>query len=325
IDLTALEGAARDAIAAGRRIAAFVATLGTTDAFGLDDLEAIVALRDRLVTECGLDYRPHVHADAVIGWAWSVFQDYDFEENPLGFRGRTVRSLAAADHRIRHLGLADSIGIDFHKTGFTPYVSSLLLLKDGHDFELIARDRARMPYLYQAGEYHPGKYTLETTRSGMGPLAALANLLLFGKQGLRTLLGHAVEMAEVLREQLESHPDLAVLNGDNVGPVTLFRVYPHGVDTFTMPAQERTNPAFAEQLARHNDYNRRIFQRVYAEALAGRGVALSLTDCYRRTDYGEPIVALKSYVLSPFADEDRMRSIVRHVLQARDAEERGDR
>ena len=37
----------------------------------------------RIVREFALDYVPHVHADAVIGWAWSVFNDYDFEENPL--------------------------------------------------------------------------------------------------------------------------------------------------------------------------------------------------------------------------------------------------
>lgn len=322
VDIHALEQAARTAIAGGKQIAAIIATMGTTDAFGLDNLPAIVALRDRLVKECGLNYSPHIHADAVIGWAWSAFKDYDFPTNPLGFRGRTVRALAAADYQIRHLDLADSIGIDFHKTGFVPYVSSLFLVRDGGDFELIARDRARMPYLYQAGEYHPGKFTLETTRSGMGPMAALANLLLLGKQGLRTLLGHAVEMAEVLREQIESHPDLTVLNGENVGPVTLFRVYPHGVDTFTVPDHERRDPACAGQLAEHNEYNRRIFARVYAEALAGRGVALSLTNCYRRTDYGEPIVALKSYVLSPFADEDRMHSIVEHVLAARDEVEK---
>ena len=89
-----------------------------------------------------------------------------------------------------------------------------------------------MPYLYTSGEHHPGMYTLETSRSGIGPMAALANLLLFGKEGYRTLLGHAVEMAEVLREMIESHPNLTVLNGDNVGPVTLFRAYPDGVDTF---------------------------------------------------------------------------------------------
>ena len=94
-----------------------------------------------------------------------------------------------------------------------------------------------------------------------------------------------------------------MLNGDNFGPVTLFRVYPDGVDTFSMPQQERTDPAMRDQLRAHNDYNRRIFERVQHEALQGRGVVISLTDCYRETDYGEPIVALKSYILSPFSEE----------------------
>lgn len=318
IDLAALEQAARQAIEAGRRIAALIATMGTTDAFGLDDLQGVVALRDRLVQEYGLDYRPHVHADAVIGWAWSVFNDYNFLENPLGFRGRTVRALAAAHYRIQHLRLADSIGFDFHKTGYAPYTSTLVMFRQRDDLNLIARSREQMPYLYQSGEYHPGMYTLETTRSGMGPLAAVANLLLFGREGLRALLGHTVEMAEALREEIESHPNLSVLNGENVGPVTLFRVYPRGIDTFTVKEREREDAGYRDALREHNAYNRRIFERVNAEALSGRGVALSLTDSYRQTDYGEPIVALKSYVLSPFADEDRMKSIIRHVLQARE-------
>src|SRR5262249_1145532 len=144
-----------------------------------------------------LDYTPHIHADAVIGWAWSVFDDYPFATNPLGFRGRTVRALAAAARRVRHLGLADSIGIDFHKTGFTPSVSTLVLFRDQADLHRSARDKAAMPSLYQAGVHHPGMYTLETTRAGTGPMAALASLLLLGKDGYRTLLGHAVEMAEV--------------------------------------------------------------------------------------------------------------------------------
>ena len=40
---------------------------------------------------------------------------------------------------------------------------------------------------------------------------------------------------------------------------------------------------------------------VYAPAVP-RGVVISMTDCYRTSDYGEPIAALKSYFLSPFAD-----------------------
>ncbi len=317
IRLEALGDAARDALASGGKIAAIIATMGTTDAFGIDDLEAIYALRERLVAEFQLDYRPHIHADAVIGWAWSVFNDYNWLANELGFRGRTVRALAAASHRIRHVRLADSVGIDFHKTGFAPYVSSLVLTKDRADFDRIARPRATMPYLFQSGEYHPAMFTLETTRSGTGPLAALASLRLLGKEGLRVLLGHAVEMAEVLREHIEAHPNLTVLNGDNVGPVTLFRAYPDGIDTFHVKDRERSDPGYRDQLRAHNDYNRQIYELVHAEALAGRGVAISLTDCYRQTDYGESIVALKSYVLSPFADEGQMETVIREVLDAR--------
>jgi glutamate/tyrosine decarboxylase-like PLP-dependent enzyme len=318
MQIRALEDTARQQIERGRKIAAIVATMGTTDAFGIDDIQAISTLRDKLAAEYSLDYRPHIHADAVIGWAWSVFNDYDFLKNELGFRGRTVRALAAAQHRIRHLHLADSVGVDFHKTGFCPYVSSLVLFKDERDFGLIARPRELMPYLYQSGEHHPGMVTLETTRAGGGPMAALASMLLLGKEGYRALLGHAVEMAEVLREQVEGHPNLTVLNGDNVGPVTLFRSYPDGVDTFTIKAREQSDAGYRDALAAHNDYNRRIFALVHAEALAGRGVAISLTDCYRQTDYGEPIVALKSYVVSPFADETRMQTVLDEVLKARE-------
>ena len=144
-----LRESAFEAIKAGKKIAAIIATMGTTDAFGLDDLKSIVTLRDELVEKFELPYVPHVHADAVIGWAWSVFNDYDFEENALGFRPRTIRALAGACHHIRHLPLADSVGIDFHKPGFTPYISSLVLFKEGGDLTRLSRPQEQMPYLYQ--------------------------------------------------------------------------------------------------------------------------------------------------------------------------------
>jgi L-2,4-diaminobutyrate decarboxylase len=313
----ALATALRDIVRSGRRIACIVATMGTTDAFGLDDLAGIVKVRDQIVAELSLDYVPHVHADAVIGWAWSVFNDYDFEANPLGFRHRTVRALAGTARRIRHLGLADSLGIDYHKTGFAPYISSAVLLKDARDFDLLTRREEETPYIFQSGVRHPGKYTLETTRAGSGPLAAIANLRLFGKRGLQALLGHLVTMAEELREHLEGHAATTVLNGDNFGPVTLFRVYPDGVDTFSMPQQEQTDPSCREMLLKHNDYNRRIFELIQADALQGGGVVISLTDRYRMTDYGEPINALKSYILSPFSDDQHVNAVLDSIWKAR--------
>ncbi len=312
------ESMCRQLLKDGRKIACIVATMGTTDAFGLDDLHRLREIRDQLVEEFELDYVPHLHADAVIGWAWSVFNDYDFEANPLGFRHRTVRALAGTQRRMKHLDDADSIGIDFHKTGFTPYVSSMFLSRSSDDLSRISRDPAAMPYLFKTGHYHPGKYTLETSRGGGGPMSALANLLLLGKDGLRSLLGHLVSMSELLAEHLEGHSATTVLNSENFGPVTLFRVYPDGVDTFSIKQLEQRDPEHRDQLRAHNDYNRRIFQRIQSEALQGRGVVISLTDCYRETDYGEPIVALKSYIMSPFSDDQYIDAVLQSIWEARE-------
>jgi len=318
MDVDELRRHASQVLKSGRKIGGIIVTLGTTDAFGLDDIRAITTLRDELVQEFQLSYVPHIHADAVIGWAWSVFRDYPFEDNPLGFRPRTLRALAGACHYIQYLSCADSIGIDFHKPGFAPYISSLLLVKEQDDLTRLRRPQEYMPYLYQFGEHRPGMYTLETSRSGGGTLAALANLKLFGKEGLRVIIGHIVEMAQLLREHLESHACTTVLNRDNFGTVTLFRAYPDGVDTFKIKEKEMHDPAYRDVLLEHNEYNRKIYKFVHEEGMAGRGVMLSLTDCYRKTDYGEPIVALKSFILSPFVDKENVEMVVRKVLEARD-------
>ena len=318
INLDQLEQEARTALENGKKIIAIIATMGTTDAFGLDNLEMIKALRDKLVEDYKLDYQPHIHADAVIGWAWSVFNDYDLEKNPLDFRPRTIRALAGARRRIEHLHLADSVGIDFHKTGFTPYISSLVLFKNKEDLKLVIRNQEDMPYLYHHGEYRPGMYTLETSRAGTGILAALANLRFFGKLGFQVILGHVVEMTQLLREYLEGREGTTVLNRGNFGPVTLFRAYPDGVDTFSIKQDEFEDAAYRDSLLAHNDYNRKIFQYVQEEALEGRGVVISQTDCYRHTTYGEPIVALKSFILSPFVNEKSVKTVVEKVMEARE-------
>lgn len=52
--------------------------------------------------------------------------------------------------------------------------------------------------------------------------------MLLGKEGFRVLIGHVVEMAEMLRERLEQHPFIQVVNEKNFGPVTLFRCWRPG-------------------------------------------------------------------------------------------------
>ncbi|MDA1230730.1 MAG: pyridoxal-dependent decarboxylase [Planctomycetota bacterium] len=312
-----LETELRRLLKEGRRIACIVATMGTTDAFGLDPLEQIHQIRNDLAREFSLDYLPLLHADAVIGWAWSVFRDYDFTQNTLEFPDRTLRALAGTNRRVRHLHLADSIGVDYHKTGFAPYISSAVFVQDAQELQRLARDQVTTPYLFQSGEYNPGRFTLETSRSGSGPMAALGALQLLGKTGLRTLLGHLVTMAETLRNRLTAQPSISVMNPDNFGPVTLFRVYPDEVDTFEFPKLEQSDANYAPQLHEYNEYNRRIFQIVNAEALRGDGVVLSMTDRFRETDYGQPVAAIKSYIMSPFSDPQYVQAVIDSIERAR--------
>ncbi len=179
-----------------------------------------------------------------------------------------------------------------------------------------------MPYLYQFGAYHPGIYTLECSRPGTGVMAAFANMRLLGKEGYRVLIGHVVEMAEMLRERLEQHPFIHVLNEGNFGPVTLFRVYPPGVDTAKAWQRELADPGYREELAAHNAYNRRIFDVIHTRAMRGEGVLLSWTDAAQQPDYasqsGPALAAMKSFILSPWTDLAAVEMVVQQVLEARE-------
>ncbi len=325
MSLPHLEEYLRRALDAGEKVGVIIATMGTTDAFGLDDLGAIVRLRDQLAREYLLPQPPHIHADAVIGWAWSVFKDYDFQANPLGFKARTLKALRHSLGRLGDLAQADSLGIDFHKTGYAPYLSSLFMVKDRRDLACLSREPEEMPYLYHFGSYHPGIFTLECSRPGSGALAAYANIRLLGKQGYRVLIGHAVEMAEMLRERLEAYPFIQVVNDRNFGPVTLFRAYPPGVDAEAAWRREVKDPAYRKELEAHNFYNRRVFQLTHDWAMRGEGVLLSWTDAYRHARYGReegpPIAALKSYILSPWTDAAAVDMVARQVAEARNAME----
>lgn len=120
MNLEALEKKLNELLNKKQKIGAIITTMGTTDAFGIDNLEYIVKLRNRLVQQYHLDYKPHIHADAVIGWIFSVFNDYDFKNNPMGFTPITLQSLYDIGNKLKFLHHADSIGIDFHKHGYSP-------------------------------------------------------------------------------------------------------------------------------------------------------------------------------------------------------------
>jgi len=295
-------------------IACIVPTLGTTDSFGIDNIREIAKLRDDLVKEYSLGYTPHIHADSVIGWVISVFNDYDFDKNSLGLPW--TNDLKKLNDKIKYLYMADSAGIDFHKLGYAPYISSLFMLKDRKDLDLISRDESLMPYLYHTGHYHPGIYTLETSRGGAGVLSALSNLHFLGKDGYRVLLAHSVEMTMLFREMVKEI-GAVILNNKNIGPSTLFRIYPEKYKDNRLEIYKREIEDNASLLKECNEYNGRIFRKVDERVRSkGEGIVFSMTKRYKQTEYGADITALKAYMTSPHIKNENIESIVREISNA---------
>lgn len=318
IDLAALETSLRAIIGRGEKIAAIVVTMGTTDSFGIDDIAGVHAMRARLVQEFKLGYTPHIHADAVIGWSYCVFNDYDFASNPLDIPAASSLSLQRIRSRMQHLSLADSIGIDFHKGGYTPYISSMFIVKDAQKMSLIRRDKAAMPYLFQFGEYDPGVYTLECSRSGGPVLSALANLELMGKQGFRGILSHSVDMANLIKRRAEATAWMAVTNGANDGAVAVLRVYPDGIDAKASYEKEVRDQAAGAQLAAINAFNKKVYDETRRMAEAGNSPVFVETNRYRKTLYGEPVVGIKCFTLSVFTNDEAIDNVFTALRIARE-------
>lgn len=99
---TKLEELHRD----GARVAFVVATFGTTDAFGVDDVAGIRKLIDLFATRHRVPV-PQLHVDAAVGWVLSFLADYNIAQNPLGFSDDLLPLVWRAQRYTEGLRVAD--------------------------------------------------------------------------------------------------------------------------------------------------------------------------------------------------------------------------
>lgn len=313
MDMKELRRELEHSLESGARIGTIYATMGTTDAFALDPLEEIAALRDEIALK--LDYRPHIHADAVIGWPYLTFKgDRALESLPRRLREELKIIIAG----ISQLKSADSVGIDFHKTGWAPYLTSVLIVKERQDLVLLEKLKRDTPYLYHDDGYQPGTFTLESSRPNYAQ-KALVNMLLLGKEGYETLITHLLSTADYLRERMEAGRKIAILNRFNPAFVTDFRVYPEGLyDSAGELLYEKEvhgliSDSFTERI---NRYNRELAHRMIEASERGEGTMISYTDSYKRAKDKRTIVALKSYPMSPFIRRENMDRLLESIVKA---------
>lgn len=311
-DLADLEKKCQEAIEAGKIIGCIIGVAGTTSNMAIDDFKEISDMRDRLVTKYNLDYIPHVHADSVVGWPYLYFSNYDFVKNPLSFSENALDRINQATKKITSVCYADSFGVDFHKTGFMPYNTSMVICKDKEDLKALGRDGELMtPLFHEEDVYNPGKITLETSRSSATMLATWVTMQSLGKNGYRALLGHAQEMALEVERNIaqDNESGLFVANKNGYGTDVFVRCYPPEIsmqETFT---SEMYDDAV---LKKYSDYTSSFFKWLSDKNNPfSKKLAISKTSAAFYTPTGKPYVALRLYMLSPYTTKETVEDLVK--------------
>lgn len=220
--ISQLEKTLREELDNGNKVACIILNGGTTNEVLIDPIKAVVDLRDALVQEYKLDYIPHIHVDAVIGWAWLFFKEYDFVKNPLKMSDAELKKIKSITSKIEQLEYADSFGADFHKTGFCPYISSIFMIKNYNDLTMLGNKKDKGIQSLSFGEYSPFEYTLELTRSSIGPVSAYIALESFGIEGFQELIYRVFSNSEYIRGEIDKNENFEVINKETEGIATLF-------------------------------------------------------------------------------------------------------
>lgn len=226
INISILEDELRTTIENDIKIACIIVNGGSTLHTTIDDIGRIVKLRNNLVEEYKLDYTPHIHVDSVIGWAWLLFDTYDFEENKLGFSSEALTELKFVYNRIKDITLADSFGVDFHKTGYSPYLCSMFLCKDKTKVYNLGEPKQAPMEELEFGLYAPFTYTLESSRAGISALEAWISLKQLGKFGYQSIIGTLVEAGCDMRHYFSNTEYSICTNNSAHGFVALVMLFP---------------------------------------------------------------------------------------------------
>ncbi len=318
-DLDDLERICVEQIRLGKRIACIVGVGGTTANMAIDDFEQIASMRDQLVRKHHLDYTPHVHSDSVIGWSYLHFADYDFQDNSLGFSLKALAKIRRASDLAKTFKFADSFGIDFHKTGYIPYVSSMIIARNKQDLANLGRDSQMMtPLFFDENAYNPGKYSLETSRSAANMVGTWLTITALGKKGYQILLGHAQEMAQLMRDAVNSESNdtgLFVANNSSYGSDVYIRCYPSSV----IPAQQYEKELHdATALSENNSYNSDFYSWLQKSKFSGAdGFAIGKTSASFYSPAGDGVTALRIYVLNPYITAGTSLELIKRIAAAK--------
>lgn len=311
--LDALETTLDEVYQHGAKVAFVFATFGTTDAFGVDDVAGIHAVIHRKAQQYHQPV-PQLHVDAAVGWGVCFLNEYDTQKNPLKLVPELLPLVERVQRQCAGLKYADSVTIDFHKTGRGHYPSSAFIVNRKADLKYLSRKVEDVPYFPEAdARRDPALFTLETSRPALGPFTVMASLNGIGLQGWQMLMARGLELAYKLKKRLAELPYCQVLNEDTVGTNVVWWVLPKGRDAKAIFAELEAGQLTAEEAARYFAEVRRLFNKRDRSLDPAIDARLSLTSSVGYRPHGYDLPAWKAVFFNPKTDETVIDRLIESI------------
>lgn len=288
----------------------------STVEYAIDPIKKIYDLNKKIVNKYELKYVPHIHVDAVLGWVWLFFNKYDFKANPSAFSKSDLIKIKSLAEKVSEMKYADSVGIDFHKTGFCPYTSSIFLVKNRHDYFTLNPKKYIEYADYYWGNYAPFETSLELTRASSGAIAALISLKTLGIKGYCEIIGTLFSSSEYFRKQLARNPFVEVINKDTEGLATLFIIKPPKYKDKNLDDIKTLNES---QISEIKNYNIKYGEYIKKLGLENK-VSFTYTSSrsYVLKGTNIKIGALKIYPLSVFLTRNVAKRLLKEMVKSID-------
>lgn len=267
MDPVAFEKTMRLCLDQKKRIAAIILLGGDTIHYTVDPIKSIYDIRDKLVEEYALPYKPYMHLDSVLGWIGLVFRAYNFKRNIHGIESDPLTKIRALSDKLSDVKYVDSFSADFHKTGLSPYNSSYFVSKLAVHIHSINKSELHYKPNSIYGEVHTHQISFENSRPANGIVSAWTSIQRLGIDGYQRYWAQLISTSLYIAETLEKKcsQEVEVLNKGTYGHAIVIQLKPPGID---LPYKKL--PKDKEQFNHYVNYTFSLYDYMAYELLKSR-------------------------------------------------------
>ncbi len=314
MDIDALRGVIDDCVKKRIPILSLVAVIATTEEGAVDDIAAVVKLREEFAKQ-GVCFYFHIDA-AYGGYGRAAFLDENGRfmaraeiHDRIGAMGVPVSEAMFPSETVwnayRSMPQADSITIDPHKMGYIPYSAGGIALKDRRILGLVSYSAAYVFENKQNLAINLGSVILEGSKSGVAAAGVWAahQLLPLNIAGYGQLIGRSVAGAAHFGKALETVREFSVA-GQTIVCQSLLEEQDFNVVCMAFNFKGNTD------LAKMNELNARIYHASSYESgpLYSDDWITSHTELEHES-YGDAPKAFVGRLGIPGTEWDKVRSV----------------